>query len=452
MDRPSIRSGRSTGIDAINSINGPVSLIILTNGDKTFYLLGDEHDSKDRGCAGGCVALNERASNLIHTEKKCMDINAALHTWLLYNNQEGIETDVFYEAPFIHKSKHVRKRGVTQDLDRFGNKMWLQTLTYLFGPCKTDKKACVYSPSVRLHRNDIRQHLSDSGSVFADPFTYLAIRIPDDLDNIIEWSNTLNIIRKHVGVIINAITKPSGFSEIRQVINELRANKNITGQYGVAVLQTIEEMAKNITTKRAIVAGETPRILHRVAAQILKLKSKDPKAVEALYNYINNTSTSLAEQLASQKDLQYLAVLKFLRDEGQEYEALMIFNEFSSNLSLFCLFIGALFMDVYTIARALYYNSKEIILYTGNIHNTNYLEILGTELRYKNLLTLGSIGSGESTARFLVEEIGDIGTMSRCISSPKLEQYVGLGKKLQSITESGTLKNAEYILDDYAIS
>src|SRR5438445_12353631 len=88
-----------------------------------------------------------------------------------------------------------------------------------------------------------------------------------------------------------------------------------------------------------------------------------------------------------------------------------IFTNFSSIL-----------MDIYTLARMMYYDSDEVITYTGHNHSKRYIEFFQLYLHINPIFSIDMTHINNLEHRYSV---------NRCIESDLLSQYIPIDTYLQ---------------------
>jgi hypothetical protein len=415
----------------ITSINGPVSLQIFIGEGRTIYLFGDVHYSKEYGCKGKTVQMNDQKSGLVNIGASTIDIDAMFHVWLLYNNANGINTDVLYERPLPGKIGYTK---IQKEED------WLSSISKLFHPCIPINKLkyCVYAPTVRIHAIDIRQDIITGD--FADIFTWISIvgpqlKMTQDARNMIKLIELL--FENYKGVFIG-YTNPLGLDELKKFRSVIE--KNNLGDVGEEAVKVLSRAITNVsTTKKLLIDGKEVSVrMHRIAAQIIKLEKKDKEMAQAI---IEQADIFVDLGIEESKELLYnggtleifLALFEYSPDTAMlAYEQAI--NSFNINL----LNIGALGMDIYALARAMYYPNKEIIIYAGNKHIINYIDIINFTKKYKKVRDLGSTSITDK--------------IDRCIFDTTMERYLKLGQKSNYVHKNKILENAYYKISDYNIN
>jgi hypothetical protein len=414
----------------ITSINGPVSLEIFIGEGRTIYLFGDVHYSKEHGCKN-TVSMNEQKNKLINAGASAIDLDAMFHVWLLYNNAHGIITDVLYERPLSGKIGYTNK---LTDED------WLGSIGKLFNPCTpTNKlKYCVYSPTVRIHSIDVRQDIITKE--IADIFTWISIVGPE-IQTTKNAGNMIKLIEllmaNYKGIFVG-YTHPTGLIELKKFRNIIE--KNNLGDVGEEAMKVLGRAITNLsTTKKLIIDGKEESVrMHRIAAQIVKLEKRDKIMAQAIVEQANIfVDLGIEEANELLYDGGSLTMFSALFEYSPE-TAMIAYKKAFDVLAIYLLNIGSLGMDIYALARAMYYSNKEIIIYAGNKHIINYIDIINYTKKYKLVRNLGSISVTD--------------TVDRCISDPTMERYLKLGQKANFVHKNKILDAAYYKISDYNIN
>ena len=426
----------------ITQLNGPANFYKFTAQDKTLptiYFIGDIHFSKKNGCSydGQCVKLNAARNNLDKKslDKSCIDLDLAVHAWLLYNNATGVTTDFFIETP-LKKQLTTGLRGAKgiENNDKTG---WIGSTNYVIEPCFSNKKKCPYGPSSRVHYTDVRgKRQGVTTEIFTGIYEMLNLRV-----SALELIEPLIYVANSVDRIWQAYLRPGSLRVLEELRQEILKLKTTETTVSLALL--FEAAYLNFGTAKEYKGntGNVSRVrMHRIAWQLYKLNSRDAKGKELavkLYKF------AIAEVEVKKKELKALVeVLSSLDEEDADLQ-----EEIVSKIAGVVLFIGVLAMDVYALSRALYYNNKVCIFHTGVAHTRNYVTFTRDYLGYVEEFGV------DNTLDFFDEETGyyedeGIVNASRCISSDQLPRHLDFATMLRYLTKKGILEAAQYRFED----
>jgi hypothetical protein len=406
----------------ITKINGPVNFYEFKGKPNSptkiiFYFIGDVHYSTGYGCdKTHCQTMNKDKDNIspIIGNGSCMDLDAAMHTWLLYNNSNGIKTDLFIENP-IFKSRNISVLRREKELEEEFSTGWIGIAAYMYSPCFYNKNKCPYGPNSRIHLADVRQ--SDENVI--DIFTWISI-----LETTPETNIIFEYIIGNMDKIWKAYTRIDSFHLLREVRDGILKLdiKNISN----SVAKSMDKYAKYISTLRVITkpGGKTEKYrMHKTAWQIYKLFTSGKE-----------NDATLAKK-----------IVKFI---NEEYESLKNVIIAFSDKSFFT-DIGALIMDGYTLSRAFYYKPDVCIIHTGVAHSFNYIKFIREYLEYVE--TFGA----DNTLQYINEDgkyDDGISNADRCIKSDKLPYSLDFAKMRNFLEKKGIYDRAESKIKDILIS
>lgn len=380
-------------INEVTHISGVNSMYIFKLDGRNYWFFGDMHYGRRKNdCEQQlnviCDDFDSSYTRINYHNSSCVSIGSLLYSIFIYNNDHNILTDFYLESSFTKENERtalkvgydiMNNKKSLIDYDRtkidhdFDVVSWMTLIEFVMEPCFIKEKTrCPFYPNLRSHYVDIR-FLEGNESIETDPFILYDIRryFKSNVSNIDElvifiedFKNFLYIIIYSYRAILDAILNENGFD------NLLIEFYNLSQHFSVGFQELY--LTKIMNFERMSVIRNNTR-MHRVAAELLRLKHHNPQISVAIKEFIY----SIAEKniLAIEKD--YLLNIKsFLNPESTEndyddwvYYIDEIINESIDEL----LEISGLTMDAYTLARMFIFNdSEDIIVYAGSYHIKRY--------------------------------------------------------------------------------
>lgn len=403
-------------------IRGPVSLSIVDFRGRLFYLFGDHHFSMDSECP----------------EEESTTINEVLDIWLNLNDQNKISTNVFVEENIYLESK--RQERFTED--------YLQSIRVQLEDCLRERSSCRYE-HIRFHSTDVRTTVIGGvpthTSMFIVPVIYYA--------NALEKLNLLNSVitsgsQSYRGEVIKLIdTLLDMFVLVRHIMlnveyyfsiettsnnyikdvnnypilrSSIRSFGRVTSipKIGNTIIKAIgDELGNDINnmTLGGVTDVDTGHNYNRIGYELSLL---DPDLKEEILDYTRKKLIKLKidfelfmNNVTEGQEYTFVERLKMLNNSRNENDLGKLFSELVGMYSSFenseVLYSGAYVMDCYVISRMLRFESEEIISYSGDAHNRNYVEFFTERLN-------GGV----------IEKADELGT--RCISSEFIPQKLNI--------------------------
>jgi hypothetical protein len=259
----------------ITKINGPVSMHILEKGEVRFVLFGDIHFSKNFGCDDrNKIEMDAQRKNLTiksinSYDSKTIDLNAAIHLWLIYNNFKSNVTDLFLECPLLSSDIPLITRSAT-----FAKKDLLHEMIYMTEPCMKFKNKCPYGPNSRVHYADPRQY-DTLGAI--DPFTVMAnihisIKRGAHISVLRQYISVAKIILDNADNLWDAVCTLDGFHKFNTVKSDIsalpRSNIRDSVLEGIDSMMTLNSSTREVNGKNVT--------MHKIALQNYKLYTNTP--------------------------------------------------------------------------------------------------------------------------------------------------------------------------------
>jgi len=425
----------------VTEISGPVSLTIFEYQNRRFSFFGDVHFSKSSGCGGKCDEMNQDRSDVILKGGNCMNIDAAIHTWLLYNNLKKIPTDFYFEHPRVsrnwlaERNKEARKRQAKSG--------WLGELGYLAGPCFERPDKCYYGTS-KIHYADLRQYVERHSGGVTDIMTWLAT-LPGKLElvkvkEIEEYIELVKLIYNNLESIFYATVRPGSLQKFEDFATEIKKNTKLGG-IGKMASETISKlMQKSLTRNKKTYVGvggkESSVYMHKTAWELYRLFKKDSATAKLINTFATGKLNEvIADRAEILKSLEVLSELnKFMDDRELFSESLgpLIGQITDSTIAL-----GAMTMDIYALARMFFRDSKEVILMAGDKHIKHYTEFFQS-----------------SGAKLLFQQEGfyERDVAVRCVSSAELPVWIDFNQMRRELKRTGEYETARLKISDFDIS
>lgn len=384
----------------ITTISGPVSLSIFEYNQTRYYFFGDTHFSN---------------ANLCHDDNY-ISINELLPLWFTYNNNHQIKTDFYFESAFTKE-----ELTTTKDLLSHVGPLPL-VYNALISCLSKNKSQCPYQPYVHIHYANIRlfkdenkyhrAHLFNLESIYNFYKNYQFKSLQQFLivqNNIIQY---IDYQIQNYKTILEGLLQPSQYFHVLNNILDLiepfdkqLKNNILLDLYYVNKLTVIRQGQK----------------IHRVAAELQKLAQIDNTMANNIYDYgfylanhyleeypideniFNHFFNEFNEQLKNKNTtimaIGHRALLKYINYFKP------LFTQLASTL-----------MDIYTLARMMYYQSDEVITYSGYNHAMRY------HYFFENYLNTTPVI--EITPTFVNKEVKHHEGINRCLSHPFLSYYI----------------------------
>ncbi len=380
-------------MEDVNLISGVNSMYIYQLNDKTYFFFGDKHYSRrENDCESQlnikCDDFDLSYNKINYNGSLCMSIGSLLYTMFIYNNDHNILTDFYLESSFTKENERTalkigydimnRKKSLSNynsDIidHEFDSVSWMTLIEFVMEPCFImEKSKCPFFPYVRSHYVDIRS--IDGGTpIDTDLFILFDLRKyfksnVSDIESLIvfkkDYKGLLNFLIYSYKAILDAALNTQGFDYYMQQFNNLSQYFSPKFQrFFINKLTNFEQMAVIRNGLR----------MHRVAAELSRLNIGDHKLASAIKNFIYDSADKKIKNLQKHHPNGILAFFDmewgtYDYDDWYYYMDETI-NEYEDEL----IFMGALSMDAYTLARMFLFNDSEnIIVYTGSHHVERY--------------------------------------------------------------------------------
>ena len=409
----------------IVSLTDVNSLYIYEISNKKFFFFGDQHGSKSAGgCIGQCDDFNYNFTAGQYYGTSCTSIGILLHNWFTYNNHHNIKTDFYLELGFTKEQDRAASKkyiDIIKDLreqngHQFDNISWGQLISYVMAQCFIrTKTACPYYPNVHGHYIDIRQLDTSIISIYTDPFLlydiyeYLINNIPQTINDLINLKNDfiviLSIIIDDYKEILDGVLQSDSFDDFIEKYTDM--STLFSKEIGTLYINKFANMTKISVIRNG-------KRMHRVAAELLKLRQQTPYIARLIEEFIYIKAKEYITEIKPYFDndvniLNTLDKFAYLDNppKGFLIEGGLAFLKIFQKYVYMLVPLSALSMDTYLLARMfLETQSTEIIVYAGSNHIEHYAQFFEEYLRIFNKIAVPSI------------------TDNRCLYIPDLPKYL----------------------------
>jgi hypothetical protein len=338
----------------ITVIEGVYSFYYFELNQQKVYLFGDLHGSHP-SCPYHCDYFNYTFDKISSYEKNCTSIGVLLHTWLTYNNDFQIKTNIYIEETinttplkrfqFNERDPHIQV--LTSHFDQ--DMSWLPLVNHLL-------ESSSYSPHVTIHPVDIRGFNQKRVSPFYINDLYYYVK-----DYIVHKDDIIFIIKTLV-------------TQYKQILNYLFFNNHFILNDMVHLLdEPLQTFYRHKLQKlNHLMVIKNGIKMHPIAASLLTLKTINKK----MYHYLIHFIQSLADELIIP------AITTLDQDINQMFQGYMdnprtktevelndvIMDLFLTHYHNILTPLSAYTMDMYLLAQFLIHTGEEAIIYTGAAH------------------------------------------------------------------------------------
>lgn len=332
-------------MEDIRLVSGPVGVVVVTHSEHTYVLFCDKHNSTSGMCAecrpqDGCVTVHQLMNKVLSSGKR---------------------ENFFIESPFVLKDTK-SSSSYTDDKD-VGLDIIEQLQVSMFKSMMRDKRGSKYMPSGYVHYCDIRDVYTNnkySGAVrmsySANPLSnsWSVMKLNKHLGNMKKFAKAVNAVDAHTSFIL---------SNARRIVESF-VTPNFDPPKGCDnsdFNDRVERMKLMTSTYKGA------HRVHRVCKQLLKLGEGDRRSIlEWMW-----------ARFERELDIAY-DIFEVWRKKIQWYissgEPSMYEDVRELPISTTVAF-GSLIMDVYLLARMMYYDDSSIsYTYTGAAHVDNYID------------------------------------------------------------------------------
>lgn len=342
----------------VDKISGVDSFSIFNYNNKMYYMFGDIHGKLNKNCDvhNNCDYFDYKFEKVKIYNTNCTTITPLLYMWFLYNNDYHIKTDFYFESTFTKSDEHGKtnytalidnmkkereKEGKVETLTTIApvNVSWLELSISLFLSCLVkDKTKCMFYPNIHFHYIDIRRFKWDNVSPFdvsflldyIDPYKINLTQL-EDIHLIIDS------IKDNYRLILAGIVGEE-YDEMIDFLKSIPIQDYEIKQYYLFLIDNYNVMTVMREGKK----------IHRVAAEVRRLKKENNYIYNHLINYINDYKINFVKYNTK-------SIIKYI--------------EYYDNLFLT---ISSFTFDVYLLARMfIQQDSEQIITYTGVYHHIN---------------------------------------------------------------------------------
>lgn len=359
-------------------ISGVNAMYLYELNNKKYYMFGDKHyGRRENDCEINikCDDFDYSYNYINFHNTGCISIGALLYIWFIYNNDHHIKTDFYLETSFTKENNktsikigydimHQRKllqKDIDYDKDtvdhQFDAVSWLNLFDFVAEPCFIrDKQGCPFYPNVHLHYADIR-FIDGSIPVGIDPFILHDIQkyYKNIKYNVQDFNTLLNILISQYQLIFRMIFTTTHFDHYK---NKLIKLSSLLSE----PMKTLYINKINNIDHMTVIRGANK--MHRVAAELLKLKSIDHTLSTRIKKFILNE----ADTRASRLQILYNA---YIEDDDENDDDLNYFTDL-------LLPIGALSMDAYLLSRMFIQKGIQNVIYAGSHHIETYVKFFST--------------------------------------------------------------------------
>jgi hypothetical protein len=377
-------------------------------------MFGDIHFSNENNCDKNyhCDYFNYTFDKTETYNTECTSIGPLLYNWFNYNNKHDILTNLYIEENFTKEEERlttdIEKRLTTEKYDTLSTIFpsndisWLELMNQLLKPCLVKNKlTCPFSPNVHIHYIDIRG--IDKFAI--DPFNIRSI-YNKFINSVLTFEKILEIrkdliiilttlIKKYKYILIGMM-KPDGFDDMIDILS------NMINQLGPFMKDIYR---KQDVYKMTVVRDDV--IMHRVAAELYKLKQSNKLLYQHILHFIDKMTTSLMKPTIENFNTTITKLSRKLTSNEEEFiedNYRLIKNILYGYQNVFTV-LGAYTMDAYVLARMFTQEGIENITYTGAAHTDTYVLFFKYYLK-----TLPILAHSKSE--------------NRCIVEPRLPQYL----------------------------
>lgn len=405
----------------VTQIAGIDSMSIFNYNNKIYYFFGDIHNQKNSSCdfKNNCDYFNYTFDKVHTYNTSCTTIGPLLFMWFLYNNDKNIRTDFYIEAPFtknntknvtyfeeiVEERKKQEKVNTLTTIFPVSNISWLQLMYYLFmslSCLSKNKQECLFYPNIHIHYSDIRIVDDKYNSPFYLDFLYSYIKDYIHLD--------LNQLKEDVVTIIRLILEDykilfNSLFTTDYNLNLLKNNSIVTPKLKTIFNNYIDDI-DSLTVSRNNIK------IHRIAAELQKLKNVNTTIYNKLIEYINDYNyqfKDISNQLFYNYDLQ------------NNNKKLKLLNDYLDYYYLDLSNMRVLMMDVYLLARMFtQQESTEIVSYVGQYHHVNYVYFFTHYLKANLIYKSFDLLPGLKSSKYL--------NSTGCVTFNNLPTYLPISK------------------------
>lgn len=370
----------------ITTIEGINSFFYYQFDNKKYYLFGDIHGNNKNICHNhNCDYFSYKFDEIYSYYENCTSIGVLLYTWLKYNSDFHINTDIYIEESFTKNDYRVSDfdniiNNRSKDINTlstifpYKDMSWLEMTNYILKPCLgKNKLSCPYNDYIHIHYVDIRALDKNRISPFyINDFYYLILE-----NNNISINDIINIIKTLIinyYNILDGILLHDKYNNITDIYDIIIKSSTST-ELKLLFINKIN-MINNMTVNR-YVEGEMIK-MHRVAAELLKLKTMNVSMYNNIITFIYKLSESYMNNIIKNYDNDSYYYFKdyiigAFNNIEKEINSTIIDIYINHYLSIFTVLSGFT-MDAYLLSRLFtQINSEEIIIYTGSNHIDIYV-------------------------------------------------------------------------------
>ena len=369
---------------SITRVNGPISIDILRspNGKVTFYLFGDSHFSREHGCDDpNSIRMN---NGELEGKSSTIDIDALFYIWLLHNNSHNIRTSLFLELSYVPKKRE------TKALD------WIDACELL------KEQEFKFSPYCNIVPSDIRiNNITNKSDILSHLHIELLTSGMLSEYEMLELMKITQIIFDSSMDIFDAYCQVNGLVKLNVLKSKLYSLS--TSKVCNRCLYHLEKMEEDLEEGHLISQKlDTLRMFNEVTATICRINLRYFRdKYEALSRELIqfNSDTDIAIAVATYTDIN------LVKD--------VIFGSRIKSILNVLVTMSSWIMDIYLITIAFLSRSPEKIIYAGNNHTIEYLDLLKAKHGYTHLVHTVSSDKQE-----------------RCLDATDLVMYIDLDSYL----------------------
>lgn len=297
----------------------------------------------------------------------------------MYNNNHGIKTNFYLETPFTKENQRTalkvgydimtKRKLLQRDIDyhkdlidhQFDVVSWLNLFEFLVEPCFIrDKMNCPFYPNVHLHYADVR-FVDGTIPLDIDPYILHDIQrhYKNKSYNVKDFNTLLYILIFQHQLIFKMMFTTKQFDHyLTGLINLSSFLSEPMKSLYVHKFENINQMTVVKNNVR----------MHRVAAELLKLKSINPIMSNKIKKFILKEADRQINRLKIIYNDYIADIESNIRHDSEDID----------NFTELLLPIAALSMDAYLLSRMFLQQSEEIVIYAGSHHIATYAKFLST--------------------------------------------------------------------------